>query len=492
MRIFAMERHPPGPALRHLFSTLFVAVLFGIWSPPTIQAETLPPNIVFILADDLGWADLGCYGADLHETPRLDALAREGVRFTQAYTPSPVCTPTRASMMTGKHPARLRMTTWYEASANPPQDRALIPPVTEGNLPLSEITLAEVLREKGYATAHVGKWHLGDAKHYPENQGFDWNIGGTYWGAPPTFFYPYRGLFGSIREPRYVPRLEGGQPGEYLTDRLTTEALGFIEKTKEAKPFFLYMAYHSVHTPIEAKPEQVEHFEAKLSSDLRHRNPVYAAMAASLDENVGRILDSLTEWGLRDNTLVVFASDNGGYIDPYRDMPMVTSNYPLRSGKGSLYEGGVRVPTLVRWPGVTPSGATCSEPIVTMDFYPTLLAAAGARIPPDTPVDGRDLRDLLRDPQGVRMERDFPFHYPHYYSTTGPVSSLRSGDWKLLHYLEDGKRELFNLREDPSEEHDVSQSEPAKASELFAKLESWRKDLDVQMPVRNPNHSSGK
>ena len=258
-------------------------------------APPAPLNVVFILADDLGWADTGPYGADLHETPNLDRLAAGAMRFTNACTAAPVCTPTRASIMTGKHPARLHMTIWGEAAERPPRNRPLIPPVTNVNLPHAEVTLAEALKARAYTTAHVGKWHLGTAGYYPETQGFDVNIGGTFWGAPPTYFYPYRGKT-PAGEFRYVPGLEWGEPGEYLTDRFTTEALRVIDKSA-ARPFFLNLWYHNVHTPIEGKADLVARYRDRIKPGMHHRNASYAAMVRSLDENVGRVLDRLERTG---------------------------------------------------------------------------------------------------------------------------------------------------------------------------------------------------
>ena len=315
-------------------------------------ATARPPNVVFILADDLGWSDLGCYGADLHETPHLDQLAREGVRFTQAYA-MPVCSPTRASILTGRHAARLHYTIWREGALQPPRDQPLLPPPTIADLPASEVTLAEVLKGAGYLTFHVGKWHLGDAAHSPETQGFDLNIGGTHWGAPATYFYPFRGPSGSSGEFRYVPGLLG-KPGDYLTDRLTDEALKLMDHAGD-RPFFLNLCFHCPHTPIEGKQKLVEHYRSKLKPGLRHQNPGYAAMVQTVDDNVGRILAGIAERGLADRTLVIFASDNGGYVNTNRGL-QVTDNSPLRSGKGSLYEGGIRVPLIVRLPGLTARG----------------------------------------------------------------------------------------------------------------------------------------
>ncbi len=438
------------------------------------------PNIVLILADDLGWADLGCYGADLHETPNLDRLARQGVRFTDAYA-APVCSPTRAALMTGKHPARLHLTTWYESSHNPPRNRALVPPITVADLPHREITIAEVLRSAGYRTAIVGKWHLGQATHYPETQGFDINIGGTFWGAPATHFFPYRGRGSTEDEIRYVPHLEWGEPGEYLTDRLTDEALKVIDRAGD-QPFFLYLAHHAVHTPIEAKAPLVERYRRRLKPGLHHRNATYAAMIQSLDESVGRVLKRLEERGIAEETIVIFASDNGGYINAFRGEP-VTSNHPLRSGKGSLYEGGIRVPLIVRWPGHTPAGAIAHEPVITMDLFPTILEMSG--LEHDQKTDGVSLAALLENPR-ARLGREGLFwHFPHYYPTTTPVGAMRSGHWKLLEYFEDDHVELYDLAKDLAEQTDLAAQHPEVARRLRDRLRSWRKEVDAQMPGPN-------
>lgn len=448
-----------------------------------------PLNFVFVLADDLGWADTGAYGGDLHETPNIDRLARSGVKFTRAYAASPVCTPTRASIHTGKYPAKLHMTIWREAARKPPLKNRVIPPVVEENLPHAEVTLAEVLREQGYFTAHVGKWHLGGAEHYPETHGFDLNIGGTVWGAPATFFWPYRGnqLYGG--EYRYVPGLHGGQSGEYLTDRLTDEALKIIDAAA-GRPFFLNLCYHTVHTPIEGKPEVVAHYRAKLRPGLRHQNAGYAAMVHSVDENLGRLLDRLERNGVADRTVVIFFSDNGGYINQFRGQA-VTDNHPLRSGKGSLYEGGIRVPLIVRWPGVTPAGGASSEPVCSIDFYPTILemAGLGGDAKHNATVDGRSLAPLLKYDGGARLEREeLFFHYPHYYQTTTPVSAIMTRDWKLLEYFEDGSVELYHLGRDPGESRNLVSEEPALARRLRERLHAWRASVNAQAPAPNPEY----
>ena len=451
--------------------------IFLILAAP-LAAEA-PPNIVFILADDMGWSDLAGYGSDLHETPNLDAFAESGVRFTQAYTASPVCSPTRASILTGKHPARLHMTIWREAANNPPRDRALMTPRTMDHVPHEETTLAEVFKQAGYVTAHVGKWHLGTAGFYPQTQGFDYNVGGSLWGAPQTFFYPYTGDR-YYREPRYIPHLGGGQPGEYLTDRLTDEALRIIDRHQD-EPFFLNLWYHTVHTPVEGKPEVVARYEKKVRDGMKHRNAEYAAMVESLDENVGRVLQRIDDLGLADNTIVVFTSDNGGFSNDWLGTK-VTDNSPLRSGKGSAYEGGVRVPLMVRAPGVTQPGGVTDWPVTSTDFFSTLTTLAG--IEADAPEDGVDITPLLRDPTATLQRGALYFHYPHYYVTTTPVSAMRAGEWKLLRYYEDDRVELYNLASDPGEEHDLAAQAPDQAARLRKQLEKWLSEVDAQHPTR--------
>ena len=439
------------------------------------------PNLVFMLVDDLGWSDLGVYGSDLHETPRIDEFAAGAVRFTNAYAASPVCSPTRASILTGKHPARLHMTVWREAAKNPPLQRRLLPPVAADSLPHEEVTVAEVLRKAGYVTAHVGKWHLGTAEYYPQTQGFDYNVGGTLWGAPQTFFFPYSGSrpFSGLR---YVPHLAPGEEGEYLTDRLTTEAIRIL-RSEHGRPFFLHLAYHTVHTPIEGKPAVAERYRSRIRADMKHRNPHLAAMVHSLDENVGRVLDTLEDLNIADDTVVFLTSDNGGYVNNY-DGLQVTDNSPLRSGKGSLYEGGIRVPAMVRWPGVTVPGSVRDTPISTVDYYRTILSIAGLDGDRDhnRNVDGIDLVPLLRDAGHVPDRAALFFHYPHYYATTSPVSAVRVGDWKLLRYYEDSRLELYDLAEDIGERQDRASDRPGMATALLERLETWLDRVGAQHP----------
>ncbi|MFZ4985473.1 MAG: sulfatase [Blastocatellia bacterium] len=475
--------------MRHIsiLNRLLLPLLLLTGSLSPVAKPIARPNIVLILADDLGWADLGSYGADLHETPHLDRLARQGVRFTQAYAMS-VCSPTRSAILTGKHAARLNFTIWREGSVGRDAEairskNRLIPPATIHNLGSDETTIAELLRDSGYLTFHVGKWHLGDAANSPESQGFDLNLGGTHWGAPATFFWPFRGAFGQSREFRYVPGLGIGKEGQYLTDRFTDEALRLIDEAA-GRPFFLNLWYHNPHTPIEGKPELTTKYQQRLKPGLNHQNPDYAAMIETLDENVGRLMAHLEKNGLAARTLFVFTSDNGGYVNQYKGR-QVTSNAPLRSGKGSLYEGGVRVPLIASWPGVAVRGAVIDQPVISMDLFRTFAEAAGVK--GETGVDGLSLLPLLRNPQ-TRLEREsLYFHYPHYYPTTSPVSAVREGDWKLLEYFEDLHIELYHLREDPGEKNDLAGSQPAQASRLRTRLHEWRRAVNAQLPSVNPN-----
>ncbi len=477
--------------MRSLFQPIVViAVLCGCVAA---AGKSPPPNIVLILADDLGWSDLGCQGADLIETPRIDRMASEGVRFTQAYAMS-VCSPTRAMLLTGRHAARLGLTIWIEKALRPPTEGRFLEAVSHHDLPLSETTLATRLRDAGYLTALIGKWHLGGDSFHPEAHGFDINIGGTHWGAPATHWWPFRGKVASRAtaidpasfEVRYVPGLGFGQSGDYLADRLTDEALRVIDAA-QGRPFFLYIPQYAVHIPAEAKPADIDHFAAKLRPEMRHQNATYAAMVRNLDENVGRVLDHLQKRGLDRNTIVIFASDNGGFIGVGQKQgprAPVTNNAPLRSGKGSLYEGGIRVPLIIRWPGLTAPGGECDQPVSLADLFPTLVGqGAGDNVV----LDGVDLTPLLRNP-AARIGRDaLFFHYPHYYATTKPVSAVRAGDWKLLEYLEDGRLELYNLRRDPSENLDLASVEPQRAAALRARLDQWRHDVGARMPMPNPN-----
>jgi len=427
------------------------------------------PNFVFFLVDDLGWRDVGCYGTKYYETPHIDRLASQGMRFTDAYAACPVCSPTRASILTGKYPARLHVTDWIPGD-NHPNVKLRNPDWTK-YLPLEEVTIAEALKPAGYATASIGKWHLGGEPYYPDKQGFDLNVGGTTRSNTPRYFSPYG-----------IPTLADGPKGEYLTDRLTDEAEKFIEANRD-RPFFLYLSHFAVHTPIQGKKDIAEKYAAK-PPDGGQKNAAYAAMIESVDQSVGRVMKKLDALRLADRTVIFFMSDNGGWA-------RVTSNAPLRASKGWLYEGGVREPMIVRAPGVTRPGSACAEPLISTDFYPTMLELAGLPLRHDQHVDGTSFVSLLK---GEKMTRGpIYWHYPHYGNQGfAPAGAVRDGDWKLIEYFEDGRVELYNLRDDLGEQKDLAAAMPEKARELQKMLADWRRSVGAQMPTPNPNYKPAK
>jgi arylsulfatase A-like enzyme len=455
-----------------------LACLLSVCDCAEAAQDDQRPNVVFLLADDLGWTGLGCFGSDFYETPNLDRLAESGMKFTNAYAACTVCSPTRASIMTGMYPARLRLTDFI-AGQNRPWAKLRIPAWNKG-LDHSYVTLAEALRDAGYKTAQVGKWHLNHAgrpvaEYGPESHGFEIAI-----GKP-------RGTKGYVLPQRASESDESGSG--YLTDHLTDKAVEFIDETKD-KPFFLYFAYHTPHTPIQGRKDLVEAFTKKVNADAVHKNPVYAAMVASLDQSAGRILERLDRHGIADNTLVIFTSDNGGLTQRYGKHDGFTENLPLRHGKGSAYEGGVRVPTIIRWPGVTKPGAVCDKPIISMDFYPTILdvtSAAGDK-KHNKSVDGVSAAPLLRDSKAT-IERDLFWHYPHYHAGgDSPYSAVRSGDWRLIEFHEDSSLALYDLAADPGEQKNLARQVPTMAKELHNRLKNWREQIEAQMPSPNPNY----
>ena len=450
------------------------------------QASAEKLNFVFILVDDWGVADAGVQGSDFFETPNIDRLAREGMRFTQAYAAAAICSPTRATILTGKSPARMDMTIWHEGAVRGgPKNKRLLEAKAQSNLPLAEVTLAELFKKQNYFTAHIGKWHLGKAASYPETQGYDVNIGGTFWGAPSTFHWPYRGPWGkNDPELRYVP-VGLGKLGDYLTDQLTDHALRIITQQKD-RPFFLSLWFHTVHTPIEGKSALVKRFEKKPAGKI-HSHAEYAAMLASLDENIGRVLHQLDDLKLADRTVVILTSDNGGVDFPSAksgNRPP-TRNAPFRSGKGTLYEGGLRVPLIIRWPGRTKPGTECANQVTSQDFFPTLADALGQTDAPRH--DGVSLLPLLKNPKAPLNREALFWHYPHYYPRMTPASAIRAGDWKLIHYYEDDRMELFNLRDDPGEAKNLTVTQSNQTKVLRAKLDNWRKATDAKAPVPNPD-----
>ena len=459
--------------MKILFRLLWLLTLVTI-TLCTPAAERVRPNIVFILIDDLGWTDLGCFGSDFYETPNIDRLAREGMKFTQAYSACTVCSPTRASLLTGKYPARLHVTDWIPGLL--PTNPKLLPPDWTKFLAPEEKTVADVFRSAGYATASIGKWHLGGEEYYPEKHGFDLNVAGTSAASPRSYFAPYK-----------IATLPEGPDGEYLTDRLGSEAAKFIERSMD-RPFFLYLPHFGVHLPIQGPTNLAQKYRAKLRPGLVHTNAAYAAMIESVDGTVGKILAKLDELKLSDRTVIFFTSDNGGHLP-------TTSNRPLRFGKASAYEGGVRVPLIVRWSGVTQPGSVSDTPVITPDYYPTMLEMAGLADAPGHRADGLSLVPLLRRAAGLQRDAIF-WHYPHYQhyqqGGTTPYSAIRAGDWKLIEFHDDQRVELYNLREDLGEQRNLAQSTTAKAAELRGRLHAWRTETGAQMPTRNPNHDPSR
>jgi arylsulfatase A len=455
-----------------------VACLFVALATAASAADRRP-NVVLILIDDMGWTDLSCCGSKFYATPNIDRLAACGMRLTHAYSACTVCSPTRAAVMTGKYPARLHITDWIAGSERPFAKLKI--PDWRQFLPHEETTIAEVFKAGGYATCHIGKWHLGGEGYGPTTQGFDVNIAGTHIGSPPSYFFPYKNANNSL------PGLEQGQPGEYLTDRLTDEAIAFITASKD-KPFFLYLPFYAVHTPLMAKPEKIEKYKSKADPSNPQHHPTYAAMIESLDEGIGRLMAKLDELKLRDDTIVVFTSDNGGL-----KLNQVTSNDPARAGKGSVYEGGVRIPCIVSYPPKIRGGSTSDAAAMSIDLFPTLVELCGLTPKAEKPAwDGISIAPVLLE-KGPLQRDTLYWHYPHYHpGGASPYGAVRSGDWRLIEFYEDGKVELYNLKEDVGESKDLAASQPQKRDELLNKLRKWRNDVGAQMPTPNPNYDPAK
>jgi arylsulfatase A-like enzyme len=453
-------------------------------SPVTLCAEDTAKaaeklNIVLFLIDDLGWMDLGCQGSTFYQTPNIDRLAREGARFTDAYAACAVCSPTRAAVLTGKYPARLMLTDWLPSGRWNPKARLRDGRFLRG-LPLEEFTLAEALREAGYRNASVGKWHLGSQPFLlPQHHGFDVNVAGNAHGAPGNYFFPYNGNWEipttGLRVQWNV--LPDGEPGEYLTDRLTDEAVKFLRETHE-QPFFLYFPHYGVHSPLQAKEEMIARYE-QVPEDQRQGNPKYAAMVESIDQSVGRVLQTLEELSLEEKTVVIFTSDNGGFYK-------ATNNAPLRANKGAYYEGGIRVPLIIKWPGVSRSGDVISEPVTSSDLYPTCLSAAGESLRPNQHRDGLNLRPLLQGENSLNREAIF-WHFPHYnrHPSSIPSSVIRKGPWKLIETFDPEGIELYNLKNDLSETTNLAAEQPELVADLHGQLNAWRRDVGAQMMEPN-------
>ena len=440
-----------------------------------------PLNVVFFLIDDLGWMDIGANGSNYYKTPHIDQLAKEGVRFTNGYAACNVCSPTRAAIMAGKYPARLLLTQWlpsgrWDAKKNKLQEARYL-----SNLPLEEFTVAEALREGGYKTAFMGKWHLGPLPYYyPEHQGFDINVAGRDYGAPGSYWYPFEG---SWRIPTtdlkvFKESPIEGKEGDYLTDRLMEEGDKFIRENSE-KPFFLMMSLYAVHSPLQGKPEKVARYE-KVPKKQRQGDPRYAAMVETVDDGVGRLMTALRDKEIEENTLVIFTSDNGG-------MSKATDNSPLRANKGSNYEGGLRVPVIVKWPGVTEPGSISDEPVISTDFYPTILGATGLPKRPLQHVDGVDLSSVLKGRSRIDRQSLF-WHYPHYnqHPQSFPATVIRKGHWKLIEMLDTGELELYNLALDVGEQNNLADVHSGLAQSLLAEMRAWRAEVNADPMRSNP------
>lgn len=460
---------------RHVF--LVLVVLLGVFASCGKKESGLP-NIVLIVADDLGWKDLGFMGSSYYETPNLDRLAREGMIFNRAYASAANCAPSRACLMSGMYTTAHGVYTVASSERGDPRTRRLIPAINTDTLHDRFFTLAEALNQAGYTTINIGKWHLG---HDPCSQGMDYNVGGSIWGHPGSYFAPYR-----------QPNLDA-PIGEYLTDRLTEEALGFIQQHRQ-KPFFLYLPYYAVHTPIQSKAALVQKYDVK-EATVCQNNASYAGMIDNLDSCIGRLIDELEMLGLSENTLVIFTSDNGGIRE-------ISCQNPLRAGKGSYYEGGIRVPLLFRWPGVIEKESVSEEPVINLDFYPTLMQVIGKESPEN--LDGLSLWPLLKGHQ-VLPERPLFFHFPVYLQAykkgyddgrdplfrTRPGSVIIEGDWKLHYYYEDGGIELYQLSTDPGETNNIASINSIKTVELLSKLKVWLEEEEGQVHFElNPQFDS--
>lgn len=466
-----------------LLLSLFIQSSFAV-SAGAIANDTSKTNVILILIDDLGWKDLGCYGSDYYQTPNIDRLAKEGMRFTDGYAACNVCSPTRAAIMTGKYPARLLLTQWLPSGRWSPTQNRLREGRYVSNLPLEEVTVAEAMREAGYRTGFMGKWHLGtETYYYPEHQGFDVNVAGRDYGAPGSYFYPFKGTWKIPTTGQTLhkePPLTG-KKGDYLVDRIAEEAEKFIRASAD-KSFFLMLSHYAVHTPLQGKADKIVRYEQVAEGD-RQGQPAYAAMVESLDESVGRVMKTLRELELDESTLIIFTSDNGGFAK-------ATDHSPLRANKGANYEGGIRVPFIIKWPTRTKPASVSDEPVISTDIYPTILAATGQSLRPHQHIDGRNLVPILTS--SGDLERDAIYwHYPHYnqHPQSFPSGVIRAGDWKLMEAFETGKLSLYNLADDIGETNELSAREPAKVTELYDKLKAWRTDVGADPMRPNPEYN---
>lgn len=445
----------------------------GLLASPTValnaseSPQLTKPNIILILIDDMGWPDPACFGHNFHETPHIDQLASDGVRFTDFYAACPVCSPTRASIQAGQYQARLHLTDFIPGHWRPFEK--LIVPDNAPHLPLEIVTPAEVLNTAGYTTAYFGKWHLGSEAHNPDKQGYQTSLVTSGRHFAPRF--------------RTTPKSEIPKKA-YLADFLTDKTIQFMEQNK-SRPFFVQLSHYAVHIPLEAKQKEIEKYQQKPKPANGVNNPVYAAMVAHVDQSVGRIVKALEELQLSENTVVIFTSDNGGLRQTFSGGDTVSTNAPLRDEKGSLYEGGIRVPLIIKWPGVAVAGTICDEPTISIDFWPTIAEIGNAKLQEHQTIDGLSLLPLIKDPASQLNRDALYFHYPHYHHSE-PAGAIRAGDWKLIEFFADGQQELYHLKQDLSETTNLAAKMPHKAAELQHKLAQWRTETGAALPQKNP------
>lgn len=468
------------------FICLYIAVSICLFI--SAQKPVKRPNIIFVLADDLGWNDVGFTGNDFIETPNLDRMSKRSVRFMRAYASSPVCSPSRATILTGKNPEKTGITDWLPGRAfYLPKEKIgkLLPPTLPEGISKYFTTLPQVLQKYGYKTAHVGKWHLGGGDYAAKNYGFDFSIGGYNAGSPSTYFYPYVGVYG--KDSFVMTDLQpGGKPGEYLTDRLTNETINFIADNKES-PFFIYLSHYAPHIPIEPKSDLLKKYQEKKIGfkGKSFANAEYAALVDNLDENIGRLEKALDSMHLLENTIIVFTSDNGGVVTPDDKYTPASNHSPYRSGKAFLYEGGIKVPAILYAPGLFKKGFDFNQINTTADWFKTLLGAAG--ISEKTTSDGINLLPLMKN--GKTIERDYVWYYPHYSNQgSKPASAIRSGNWKLILNYEDDFCELYNLNTDLGETKNVAKQNILLVKKLKQKLQTHLKISGAKMPQLNPYH----
>ena len=478
------------------FACSMLAGANGAFANEAVE-KSAPPNVILIVVDDMGWMDLSCQGSDYYKTPNIDRIAQEGMRFTNGYAACAVCSPTRAALQTGRYPARIGVTDWIRSlfqrgelgtpEKNPTEyvggkNRKLLCPPNPFWMEHDEVTVAEVLGSHGYKTAYIGKWHLGDEAWYPPGQGYDENRGGCDYGQPPSYFDPYNQP--KHRHPMIragIPSLPGRKAGEFLTHREADEAVQLIRQWKD-KPFFINLGHYAVHTPIQAIDEVAAKYKQDGKSDV---NAKYAAMVESIDDSTQQILQTLQELNLDDRTMIIFTSDNGGLDNGGRP----TENAPLRSGKGYAYEGGIRVPFLVRWPGQIKPGTLSDTPVCSIDVFPTILDAVGVTAPTDREIDGLSLLPLLRSAGQTPLKRDeLIWHFPHYRHAPGPYSILRKGNWKLIQF-DEGISELYDLENDLSESNNLAEQEAEKVKTMRARLSAILESMDAKRPIANPEFS---